>query len=328
MVVYGRALLFPVGIAVITKVTLKNFRCFQEAEAPLKGLTVLIGKNDSGKSAFLDALAILGHATQFNPGRDHWRLDGRHALQVSVYEGEGMTGCCTSGGVGLAASVWNRTSKYNLPSEGPSMLSEGLADSQGPPLLGADGAHVPALVDYLLRRDRKRYAKFVQAACDAIPGLSDISVLTPDASKREIELVIDDGLHIPANWTSVGVRVVLFFLALAHHPMPPRLILIEEPEKGVHPGRLADIVGLLRGLSDGSRSPEPAQVVLSTHSPYLLDSVEVDKDQVLIFERLDDGRRTITPADPERLRLFLDQFGLGEIWLNQGEEGLIAREKP
>lgn len=311
----------------LTRVTLKNFRCFEAADAPLRGLTVLIGKNDTGKSAFLDALAILAGATRALDGRDARRFDPSRITELEAFEGEKRVGrAATNEPPRVVKAVYSRASRYNLPSEGPPMLSQGVSDSQGAPQLGPDGAHVPALVDYLLRRDRKRHTAFIQAACQTIPGLSDIGVLTPEAATREIELVIEDGLRIRADWTSVGVRVMLFFLALANHPTPPRLILIEEPEKGVHPGRLADIVGLLRRLTQSA--PEPAQVVLSTHSPYLLDSIDVEKDQVLIFERLEDGRRTITPADSKGLRLFLDQFGLGEIWLNQGEKGLIAREGP
>ena len=31
------------------------------------------------------------------------------------------------------------------------------------------------------------------------------------------------------------------------------------------------------------------------------------------------------PADTERLKVFLDEFMLGEVWYNQGEEGLVAK---
>ena len=84
-------------------------------------------------------------------------------------------------------------------------------------------------------------------------------------------------------------------------------------------------MALLKGITRGEHADNPAQVILSTHSPYLLDSVDPKEDRVLIFQRLDDGSRTATPADTKRLELFLDEFMLGEVWYNQGEEGMVAK---
>ena len=90
--------------------------------------------------------------------------------------------------------------------------------------------------------------------------------------------------------------------------------------------RLAEIVRLLRDLTTGVNGKQPAQVILSTHSPYLLDSIDLEKDQVLIFRRQEDGSRTAEPVDAERLKAFLDEFMLGEVWYNEGEEGLIKKQ--
>ncbi len=101
--------------------------------------------------------------------------------------------------------------------------------------------------------------------------------------------------------------------------------MIEEPENGVHPKRLCDIVNLLRRIVTGQHSDRPSQVILTTHSPYLLDAVDLSRDQVLVFRRNSDGSRTIEPADKERLDIFLDEFMLGEVWYNQGEDGMVAK---
>ena len=79
--------------------------------------------------------------------------------------------------------------------------------------------------------------------------------------------------------------LLFFFVALAHHPNPPHVALIEEPETGVHPKRLRDIVELLRGLTRGEFAGRAVQAVLTTHSPYLLDHVTLPEDQVIVFRR-------------------------------------------
>ncbi len=158
-----------------------------------------------------------------------------------------------------------------------------------------------------------------------IPGLEDIAIGTPDASQRLIELVIDGGFHLAAEHSSAGVRLLLFFVALAHHPHPPRTILLEEPENGIHPKRLGDVMRLLRSTSKGEFGDHPAQVIVTTHSPYLLDSIDLSHDQVLVFRRNDDGSRSASPVDADRMKTFIDEFMLGEIWFNEEEAGLVAK---
>jgi predicted ATP-dependent endonuclease of OLD family len=83
---------------------------------------------------------------------------------------------------------------------------------------------------------------------------------------------------------------------------------------------------LLHEITRGVHANHAAQVVLTTHSPHLLDFVDLNTDQVLVFSRQEDGSRTAEPADTERLKTFLDEFMLGEVWYNKGEEGLVARK--
>ena len=55
--------------------------------------------------------------------------------------------------------------------------------------------------------------------------------------------------------------------------------------------------------------------------------VDLDKDQVLVFQRDEDGSRTVEALDPDRLTRFRDEFQLGELWYNRGEEGLTQKKQ-
>ncbi|HEY4183430.1 MAG TPA: ATP-binding protein [Polyangia bacterium] len=181
------------------------------------------------------------------------------------------------------------------------------------------------VLDFFLRNDRKRFDQIEEAVRNHVSGVESVNIPTPgNANQRSIDLVIDGGLRIPAENASAGVRLMLFFITLAYHPTPPKLILFEEPENGVHPYRLADIMHLLREITEGKHG-SAAQIVLTTHSPYLLDNVDPRTDQILIFKRRADGARVVQPADSERLKAFLDEFKMGEVWFNQGEDGLVSR---
>lgn len=318
----------------LKRLGIQNFRCFRSLKVDLRPLTVLIGPNDSGKSSFLTALDRLANATKF-AAADHWALEPRQLIQILGLSGAGPVEVGFIPDRGFSRDFQPRgkrardptqpTILFELPASGVSMESVGYGDQGQPPSLASTGALVPALVDHLLRRERKRFDDFVSTMRARVPGLKDVHVATPSPERRRIDIEIEDGLVMPADEASAGVRLLLFFVALSYHPDPPKVILLEEPENGVHPKRLADIMKLLREITKGVHCGHPAQVILTTHSPYLLDHVDLDKDQVLVFRRNDDGSRTAKAVDAERLKTFLDDFMLGEVWFNEQEEGLLKR---
>ncbi len=67
----------------LQRVRIKNFRCLREVDVPLRPLTVLIGPNDSGKSAFLRAIEHLCCNKGFDL-TDFWRMDPKHKTLVSA----------------------------------------------------------------------------------------------------------------------------------------------------------------------------------------------------------------------------------------------------
>jgi predicted ATPase len=181
------------------------------------------------------------------------------------------------------------------------------------------------MLDYMLRKSRPQLFALIEKLRELIPGFEDLGIATPKPQLRRVDLVIENGLTLPADCASAGLRLLLFFLTLAYRPAPPTIILVEEPENGIHPRRLGEVMRLLRGLSQGDFGGHAAQVILTTHSPYLLDHVNIETDQVLVFQRAEDGSRTAEPVDAQRLKNFLDEFMLGEVWFNEQETGLLAK---
>jgi predicted ATPase len=102
----------------------------------------------------------------------------------------------------------------------------------------------------------------------------------------------------------------LLALITALHLMPAHALLcVEEPEHGVHPlvfGPLLDIIRQ-RCPKDGAR-----QVVLTTHSPDLVDAAE--PDEVVTVERGEEGRTVLCRPDPTKLHKWIQEFRLGELW--------------
>ncbi|MEZ6189435.1 MAG: AAA family ATPase [Planctomycetota bacterium] len=305
----------------ISKVHVQNYRCLKSVDVDLAPLTVLIGENDTGKSSFLGALKNFQVNDWDNP--ENRRL----GTERGSIRGWNERGDESERGVGIGKGAtlgWKLDAIHlvSLPASGPAMTAEG-TDSMR---LGNDGAGVPALLDHFLRTDRERFDSYLREAKQRIRGLSDLKIRLADQNRHvALDLKLESGYEFSADQASAGVKNLLYFIALAHHPSPPDLLLLEEPENGLHPRRLSYVIRLLRALSKGEFAyggTRPCQVVLSTHSPYLLDEIDPETEQVLVFSRENDGSRTAKAIDKEGLKVFLDEFKLGEVWFNEQEAGL------
>ena len=116
------------------------------------------------------------------------------------------------------------------------------------------------------------------------------------------------------------------FLALIHS-QPAQVLLIEEPENGLHPSRLQTVIELLRKLTTGELGYAPRQIILTTHSPVLLNCVT--PNEVRIFRRDEEGATQVVRMDqlPDIDRL-TKEFAPGELWYLFGEEELVKGPTP
>jgi len=151
---------------------------------------------------------------------------------------------------------------------------------------------------------------------------------TSTGDGKGIYFVTQTGDRIPAQQASDGAVLFLGILALAHLPDPPNLLLIEEPENGIYPKRLGEVITLLKqmvGRTDGTRFP---QIILSTHSPYVLSFFEPEEATFLSRspEKPDAGVRARPLRDAPHIkeRLADGDFYLGELWYNYSEEDLFG----
>ncbi len=125
---------------------------------------------------------------------------------------------------------------------------------------------------------------------------------------------------LPASQASDGVLIVLAYLTVMHLPKPPAMILVEEPENGIHPKRLKEIVRILRTLVEKNAH---TQILMTSHSPYLLD--EFQPDEVTLCRKNKLGAvQTRRLSEIEQICSQLDVFSLGEIWTGEGDERLAG----
>lgn len=121
--------------------------------------------------------------------------------------------------------------------------------------------------------------------------------------------VHEDGLRapIPATRLSDGAIRFIALLAVLVRPETASLICIEEPELGLHPDAVQQLASLLVDTS------KTTQLVVTTHSDVLVSALTETPESVLVTEQLGNATHVIR-LESEKLRFWLDQYALGEIW--------------
>jgi predicted ATPase len=87
--------------------------------------------------------------------------------------------------------------------------------------------------------------------------------------------------------------------------MFPSVILVDEPELGLHPFAIEMLAALIR------QAAQSTQVIVSTQSSLLLD--HFDPGDVLVANR-EGGGTIIERLEPHRLKDWLEDYSLGQLW--------------
>ena len=155
-----------------------------------------------------------------------------------------------------------------------------------------------------------------QVAKDSLPGLEEI--LTPPTQFATTYLTTREKyLKQPVNiWhMSDGEILFLAWLSLIFAPTQfgAPLFCVEELENHLHPRLLETLVEVLNQRQQ-ELAPETAQIIVTTHSPHLVDKVNLD--DLIVFEKSDGATKYIRPASKSHLRELLEreELGLGDLW--------------
>ena len=153
--------------------------------------------------------------------------------------------------------------------------------------------------------------QFVKALRSFYEGVQDYHV---DIQYGTVQTFLREGKTlVPATRLSDGTIRYLCLLTILCHPNPPPLICLEEPELGLHPDILPDLVELMRKAS------ERCQLIVTTHSDVIVDALTDTPDSVVVCEK-HDGSTTLKRLDAGELAHWLDDYRLGELW-SSGELG-------
>ncbi len=178
--------------------------------------------------------------------------------------------------------------------------------------LSPDGAN---LAEYLLDLRQSdggidAFNGLVETLQVILPYARDVDTVMTQMLERQVALRLHEGsFSVPGWMLSTGTLRLVALLALLRHPRPPSLLCVEEIENGLDPRTIHLVVEELREAADSGRT----QILVTTHSPYLLDLVDLDH---LVLVARDGGGppRFDRPAEHDDVREWGKRFAPGQLY--------------
>src|SRR5258708_2715354 len=204
-------------------------------------------------------------------------------------------------------SLWRLYHLHDTSATSPMRKTTKVDDNR---FLRPDGANLAAFLYYLQEKRGDSYSLIVRTVQRVAPFFADFRLdplrREPDDIKLEWRHKRSDQ-YFNASSLSDGT---LRFMALATLFLQPReyrpsVIIVDEPELGLHPYAIGMLAALIHQASVDS------QVIVSTQSSLLLDYFK--PEDVLVADLVDGGTQ-LTRLKPKQLSKWLKDYSLGQLW--------------
>ena len=188
--------------------------------------------------------------------------------------------------------------------------------------LRPDGSNLAAFLYYLRNRHEDSY-DLIQRTVRLAAPFFDNFVLKPLAlNEDKIRLEWShrgSDAYFNASSLSDGTLRFMALATLLLQPasLQPSVILVDEPELGLHPYAITILASLIKQAS------VKTQIIVSTQSSLFLDHFQ--PEDVLVADRVD-GATRIARLDAEKLNVWLEDYSLGQLWEKNEFGGRPARE--
>jgi predicted ATPase len=325
-----------------------DFGCLKNVEAHLTPLHAFIGPNDSGKTTLLRAIqAAARFVTGVGAARES---DPRELLfgESTAFE----LGVTDERGVAFVVLRRGETFRYRVVGGNGSSEERDLNNlQQGPKGLPPDfgvghacfarfdpasmrevsklvptdrtsdffrhrGHGLSGLLGTVFLQDGNAHVECQRIVQELFPTLRDVYP-TPVGVESQVELraELTDGTRVSAKDLSDGLLYLLAFFALQYLE-GVKILLVEEPENGLHPARIADVVRTLRDLTER----RGMQVILSTHSPLVINELKPEEITVVTRQDAEEGSRLTRMSDVPNLDRRMGVYStLGGLWLSYAD---------
>jgi len=171
-----------------------------------------------------------------------------------------------------------------------------------------NGRGLAGIYDVILNQHLEGYLSIQENLRKLFPSVKSLGLQNMSDSTKEIRVQLWSGEWIPGGFVSEGMLYYLAFEAI-RYLSPGAVLLIEEPENGLHPARIVEVMQVLREIS------KTTQILLATHSPLVIN--EMQPEEVSVVTRNPETGTKITPMkETAHFEKRSSVYALGELWLS------------
>ncbi len=171
-----------------------------------------------------------------------------------------------------------------------------------------DGSNLAAYIFKLKNTDIKSYNLIEGTIRSITPYFKEFKLIPNKIMEGFIGLEWeerDTDLYLDATNFSDGTLRFIALATLLLQPNPPKTIIIDEPELGLHPAAINKLGALIRRASNRS------QIIIATQSVSVVDCF-TPEDIIVVNRR--NGQSTFDRLDESMYTNWLSEYSLGEVW--------------
>lgn len=173
-----------------------------------------------------------------------------------------------------------------------------------------DAGNLPAFLYQMKQKNETHYKRIVNTIQAVTPFFGDF-VLSPSALNPDYIILnwrdrgADPDIVFGPHQLSDGTIRLISLITLLLQPNLPELIVIDEPELGLHPYAISILAALLKSVS------QKTQIIVSTQSVALVD--QLDPEHLVVVDR-NDNQSIFKRVNKIELESWLEEYSLGELW--------------
>jgi predicted ATPase len=161
-----------------------------------------------------------------------------------------------------------------------------------------------------LRKNNNNSYNRIRDACRLIMPYFDDFLLTPQEFGEKVKVCLSwtakgsDYPMQPYHLSDGSIRFICLATALLQ-PNPPKILIIDEPELGLHPAAIASLAELIQNTI------QKTQIIIATQSSALVDYFYVE--DIIVANRRE-GASTFERLKKGNYEAWLENYSVGELW--------------
>ncbi len=176
--------------------------------------------------------------------------------------------------------------------------------------LQSHGNNLPSFLLFLKENYKDSYRRIVDYVRDVVPQFQDFCL---EKTNNYISLQWSDNSATDYRFNAYqfsdgSIRFIALATLLLQPPQTmPDVIIIDEPELGLHPYAITQLAEMIKDASIHS------QIIIATQNKDLVDHFDLDNISVVEMDK-DNQSTVVTHLSNKEYHLWLQQYSVGELW--------------